>query len=274
MMAVQQWTVGCSMGWNFGGGRTQGQSHIQTETPCQDYFSVEQIEHDQFGSILIFVVSDGAGNSRYRYTARGSRLVCQYLTRRVKRAFVQIRDEPQLSEDELRGFLWDLQSLLKRYSQCKDGEITSRDFAATCCLGIVSTEGLQVLQVGDGAVLYSAEDPNKFLVAISPIEEKGETYNASKMATSTHAYREAQYIFIPGTIGRVAAFSDGLINFMIRFRDNKANSEYLAAIFDYIAGEGLTNDALSQIIETTLADEATLGAVSVDDKSLVLAALD
>ena len=159
----------------------RGDSHIKTNSSCQDYHYFEKI-NDEWS---IAIVSDGAGSAKH--SDEGSRAVCAAFTYYIKK---MIETEETLRSGnifdaktwdiEFKGMLSRFQTELKKNLVKPDMPFES--FAATIILFIFSSKGYMVAHVGDGRAGIKVN--GEWQSIISP--HKGEEANQTIFSTSKY----------------------------------------------------------------------------------------
>ena len=213
----------------------RGDSHIKTNSSCQDYHYFEKI-NDEWS---IAIVSDGAGSAKH--SDEGSKAVCAAFTYYIKK---MIETEETLKggnifdaktwDIEFKGMLSRFQTELKKNLVKPDMSFES--FAATIILFVFSTNGYMVAHVGDGRAGIKVN--GEWQSIISP--HKGEEANQTIFSTSK--YFGEKYIpnlkmsnvYVPETncsnicIEAFVLMSDGCENgaWMTYQRKNLSNGDF------------------------------------------------
>lgn len=159
----------------------RGDSHIKSETPCQDYhhyFSINKVWN-------VAIVSDGAGSAKN--SSEGSRAVCaafKYYIENLIKADKELLDgnilDAKTWDIEFKGMVTQFQKDLKK-SFVKD-TMPFESFAATIILFVFSEKGYMVGHVGDGRAGVKVGGIWKSI--ISP--HKGEEANQTIFSTSKY----------------------------------------------------------------------------------------
>lgn len=213
----------------------RGDSHIRTNSPCQDYHYFEKI-NDEWS---IAIVSDGAGSAKH--SDEGSRAVCAAFTYYIKNMIET--DETLKSGNVFDAKTWDIEfkGMLSRFQTELKKNLVKPDmpfegFAATIILFVFSSKGYMVAHVGDGRAGIKIN--GEWQSIISP--HKGEEANQTIFSTSK--YFGEKYIpnlkmsnvYVPETNCsniRIEAFvlmSDGCENgaWMTYQRKNLSNGDF------------------------------------------------
>ena len=159
----------------------RGDSHIRTNSSCQDYHSYEKI-NDEWS---IAIVSDGAGSAKH--SDEGSRAVCAAFTYYIRNMIET--DETLKSGNLLDAKTWDIEfkGMLSRFqSELKKNlvkpDMPFESFAATIILFVFSSKGYMVAHVGDGRAGVKVN--GEWRPIISP--HKGEEANQTIFSTSKY----------------------------------------------------------------------------------------
>jgi hypothetical protein len=127
----------------------RGESHIKSDTLCQDYHSFKQIDENW----SLAIVSDGAGSALH--SDLGSRAVCyaftEYITKLISSNSEYFNGNIPSEKNwdiEFRGMLSKFQSDLKIIAQKNSIEL--KTLAATIIILLFSKKGYLTAHVGDG----------------------------------------------------------------------------------------------------------------------------
>lgn len=159
----------------------RGNSHIKSDSPCQDFHSFSKLGNDW----NIAIVSDGAGSAKH--SDEGSRAVCAAFKYYIENL---IKKDTTLSEGkvldaktwdiEFKGMLTQFQNDLKK--NFVKAEMPFESFAATIIVLLYSKNGYMIAHVGDGRAGIRVN--GVWSSAISP--HKGEEANQTIFSTSKY----------------------------------------------------------------------------------------
>jgi hypothetical protein len=145
-----------------------------------------------------------------------------------------------------------------------------RDFACTILAAVVGIDHAAFLQVGDGAMVVSAqEDPGHYSWVFWP--HQGEYANVTVFATDASATEHLDYGCSNGVIDEIALFTDGLQGIALQYHNRTVYERFFHPIFAPLrAAPGGFLRGLSDLLATFL-DSQSVNERTDDDKTLVLA---
>ena len=263
--------------WRTIAASVAGTAHTRTGEPCADASVVRVLKGRTGGSLLVAVAADGAGSSpRAR---EGARLACQAIvdeTRRwVDRPPRRARGGPSGGKKphDLRSFA---REDVARFVEQARGRLVAaarreaqdeRDFSCTLLVALVDEHAAVFFQIGDGAIVYQAED-GRYVPALWP--QSGEYANCTWFVTDPDAARRVQAARARG-VHEVALFTDGLQGLALHFVSRAAHGPFFAPMFARLRGAGAMRPrGLSSELRLFL-DSPAVNQRTDDDKTLVLA---
>ncbi len=159
----------------------RGNSHIKSDSPCQDFHSFAKIDNNW----NIAIVSDGAGSAKH--SDEGSRAVCAafkyYIENLIKKDGILSKGkvlDAKTWDIEFKGMLTQFQNDLKKNFVKADMPFES--FAATIIVLVYSKSGYMIAHVGDGRA--GVRINGGWSSVISP--HKGEEANQTIFSTSKY----------------------------------------------------------------------------------------
>ncbi len=192
------------MPWSCISASAVGSSHLVTGTECQDSLLCEEIPSGGGGSVLLALVSDGAGSAIR--SAVGSRLACETLRENVAQFFAEGGTLEQLNKQLIASWIELFRSEIAL--QAEGDGLPFREYSCTLVGVIAGEAAAAVFQIGDGAIVYSTAGDPAFKLAFWP--ERGEYENTTFFATQADFVNELQFQMIFAAVERLAVFSDGL----------------------------------------------------------------
>ena len=273
------------LGWRAVGASVAGTSHAGVGEPCADSYGVRVLPARGGGSILVAVAADGAGSSER--SAEGSRLACETILdeasswasgkrrrrrRRTKTTRGRLKPRRKVPAD-LSAFRrehvvsW-VEAARQRIDETAEKEgRSSRDYSCTLLGAIVSEQSALFFHLGDGAIVYRAEDGG-YMPVFWP--QSGEYANCTFFVTDDEATTRVQAAQ-KEAVHEVALLTDGLQGLALRFESREAHDPFFEPMFARLRGEaGPEPDGLRQELEGFL-DSEPVNRRTDDDKTLVLA---
>ena len=249
--------------WRYAHASVIGSSHEKSNSPLQDSHSCEVVMERGGSEVLIAVVSDGAGSAPR--SQEGSTLVC-------------IKFADSVNQLLQGGFNID-ETLMKKaqaicrdavFAKAKNDEVSISEFACTLIGAVVCENQALMVQVGDGAIVYSTEDrPGEYQLSQWPA--KGEYENTTYFLTDPQEKLEKtiKYGHIPYTISKIALFTDGIERLSLNFKTQKPFAPFFDAMFRPLE-EDDHSEEVSPRLEQFL-NSPNVNSRTDDDKSLILA---
>jgi hypothetical protein len=247
--------------WRFAAAKTAGTSHLREGLPCQDSFRCQAVSTSQ-GSILIVVISDGAGSASE--SERGSAFICAALPEEVQRSLSDVTPAPD----------W----LRKCVSRTRDGlvveadhlGIPTRQLAATMLCAVLAEEWSAFAQIGDGAIVTPEIGTRSWAWLFWP--QRGEYANTTSFLTDPTALETVQIDVIPHPQDEVALFTDGLQHLVLNYEEQSVHSPFFESMMAPIRRSRANGDdqQLSAALKRYLRSDVVISRAD-DDLTLVLA---
>ncbi|HVT58573.1 MAG TPA: PP2C family serine/threonine-protein phosphatase [Thermoanaerobaculia bacterium] len=252
--------------WRFVLASEIGTAHARLTTPCQDASICDVVPHEADGPVLVALISDGAGSADK--SDIGSQLACRIAWREISARLESIASVAHLD----RGFADHLLQTIKDELDAKaalDG-LETREYACTLLAAIVGAHSATFIQVGDGAIVVSAEGEDgeySWVFWPSTIEYE----NVTVFVTDVRAAYYLAFVNAPQAITELALFSDGLQRLTLNYATRSAHLPFFRSMMAVLK---VTPDgsiatlypALRQFLNSPQVNERT-----DDDKSLILA---
>jgi hypothetical protein len=250
--------------WRIASASVAGTSHKSRDTPGQDAYRIEIIEHGG-EQILIVAASDGAGSARA--AGVGSQAAVASI---VEQARAWLSTEAALSEltrsvmeDWLKGVREQIADI------AAEAESEMRDYAATLLVAVLAPNYAAFGQIGDGAIVVLTEE-REWAWMFWP--QHGEYANTTFFVTDSNALEKLEFEAGPRTIREVAIFSDGLEAMVLDYRSRTVHQPFFNRIISPLRQESAAGNGpiLSKHLETYL-ESSTVTERTDDDVTLILA---
>jgi hypothetical protein len=249
--------------WSWVAAKSTGTSHLRAGTNCDDFAACVEL-NASCGSILLPVVSDGAGSARYSWL--GSRICCRVFARNAVRFFSAGGAFNGLSADLIYGWLDEIRDRIGVCARERGASI--RDFAATLVAAIVSDRQALFFHVGDGAAVYSVYTEGPWVVASWP--NQGEYANTTYFVTDDPAPK-LRLVHVDEPVARLALFTDGIERLVLNFSTRNAHDPFFNNMLEPVGKESHGRDRrLSGKLQRFLDSPAVCNRTD-DDKTLILA---
>ena len=174
----------------------QGEGHIRSNTPCQDYHSFNTIE----GVWNIAISSDGAGSAKY--SADGSKAVCLAFTHYISRYLHANHPDGTIPDAkewdvEFRAMLCKFQNELSK--QAEQTGVEFKSLAATINIIVYSPKGYLVAHVGDGRAAVKTQDGWKAVITPHKGEEANQTIFSTSIKFCEYPNLKMCGVYVPET---------------------------------------------------------------------------
>ena len=253
--------------WKVSGASVIGTSHRRSGLPCQDSSSYRIA-----GEVLIAAVADGAGSASMSDV--GSALAAETSVRTAESLLHEYHDHTPhpLHETCLKlvvtGAVEEARRELHEESQRR--EVDVRQLATTLLLAVHTRDTLAAAQIGDGAMVVS-DDPGSYTTIIAP--QRGEYANQTNFLTSSDAMSKLDVVtdHVDGNTHRLAMFTDGLQNLVLRAADDSPHAPFFNPLFAWMGSQPDSDDTSRKLAAFLESPRVTNRAD--DDLTLLLAAL-
>lgn len=249
--------------WSWIGACATGTSHAREELPCDDAGACIDVSTPN-GSVLVAVVSDGAGSapmSRFG-SAMVTRSFCQSAVAYFRNGGLASNIDQGLAGD----WLDDMRDRITRRAHIA-GDVP-RSFAATLVGVIVAPNLTVVVHVGDGACALRIAGESGWGVPSWPAQ--GEYASTTYFVTDDPQPR-IRIARIEGHVEEVAVFTDGLERLALDFAGQCAFDRFFEGLFPALrnAPSGRQRPLSAQLRD--FLDSERVTERTDDDKTLVLA---
>ena len=242
--------------WRVASASVIGTSHVKQQTLCQDYSQCSTTE-----GRVICAVSDGAGTASH--ADAGARIAAPYFVQAFSDA-----DPAAIDREHMTGFLGSLQALLLKEASERGAVID--DYACTLLGVVASPTHTLYFQIGDGAIVIPASDPEAYDPVFWP--QHGEYANTTNFVTQANASDVCELRVGPA-ISEFAMFSDGLERLILNEFTRSVHAPALRPIFDWFRTTEAADAAERSRALTAYLGSDHINARTDDDKSLVVAVL-
>ena len=217
--------------WFVTSASVAGTSHRRIGRPCQDssYYRVD-------GEVLIAAVADGAGSAAL--SEIGSAIAAETSVCTAKRLLHEHHDHtPHPRHESCLKRVVTSAIMAARHGVKEESlrlNVDPAQMATTLILAVHTGNLLAVAQIGDGAVVVS-EGPGSFTTFIAP--QRGEYANLTNFLTSsdTRSRPDIRVERVGDTVTRLAMFTDGLQNLVLRAVDDSPHAPFFDPVFSWIS---------------------------------------
>jgi Protein phosphatase 2C len=247
--------------WRYAAAKTTGTSHSRENLPCQDSFRCQVISR-LHGSVLVVVVSDGAGSAVE--SARGSALICEVLSKEVAQSLPDAIPSPGW----LKGCVSRTRESL--VAEAETLGIPPRQLAATLLCAVLTEQWSAFAQVGDGAIVTRELGTDSWAWLFWP--QRGEYANTTSFLTDPNALDVAQIDTLPHAQDEVALFTDGIQHLVLHYEEQSVHSPFFERMMAPVRkseANGEDPQLSAELVKYLGSDTVTSRAD--DDLTLVLA---
>jgi len=250
--------------WRTAFATSIGTSHAKTGTPCQDAGRCAVVEAADGEEVLLIAVSDGAGTAKRSDV--GSSMAVNHFLERFGEAAEKGSDLQVIDEDFVRRWFADVRSDIADQAIAEDADLA--DYSCTMLGVIVGKREAVSIQIGDGAIVVSTEEPGDYTWVFWP--QHGEYANSTYFLTQPGAEAALQLERGPA-VDEVAVFSDGIERLVLDMANKQVHSPAFRPIFEWLSGtEPDQGSAPSSALVAYLGSDH-VNRRTDDDKTLVMA---
>jgi hypothetical protein len=249
--------------WTWASARATGTSHIKVGKGCDDFGAcLEAPSTNQ--SVLILVVSDGAGSANH--SSIGAQITARVFAECACRFLREGGTLNSLSNKVASEWLDDIRDRISVAASQKDAK--PREFASTLVGCLVGADKAIFLHVGDGSAVYRLNDASDWIVASWPAQ--GE-YAATTYFVTDDPEPQFRLSCVEGNVQEVALFSDGIERLVLDFSNQTAFAPFFERMFSPLKRQVRGRDrTLSRLLKEYL-DSPAVCEKTDDDKTLLLA---
>jgi hypothetical protein len=262
--------------WRTLSASVAGTSHVRAGQPCADVSTVRVLKNAAGESLLLAVAADGAGSSSR--ALQGARLACEAIVEQARRWHARPRatkhgrkrgggrhDLRSFAREDVARFVDAARARL--VAAARRGAHDERDFSCTLLVALVDRHTGVFFQVGDGAIVYQAED-GRYVPALWP--QSGEYANSTFFLTDADASSRVQAARAR-SVHELALLTDGLQGLALQFGSRSAHGPFFAPMFARLRASNATRPrSLAGELQSFL-DSPAVNQRTDDDKTLVLA---
>lgn len=254
------------MKWIHGCASVVGQSHVETNTPCQDYCKTEELRAKGGETIFLAAASDGAGSAKH--SDKGSMIVVESFFELARDAFLISRDIDPIVF--FPRWLETCRQVIATEAQIDLADF--RDYAATALLAIVWKDKAAFFQLGDGCIVVDVSNDNPSKLTPSWVfwgDKLSEEVNVTTFVTSDDGWLQSNCSVFPISVTSLAMFTDGIEHGVLDIRTQSPHYRFFEKCFLPLRSLA-TNSGIREGITEILMSDA-IASFSDDDKTLILA---
>ena len=267
--------------WRTLSASVAGTAHARAGHPCADASAVRVLPRARDAALLVAVAADGAGTSVR--APEGARLACDSILAqaaawangprpraraarhaRSRRASVP-HDLASFAREDVLRFVAGARARIVEAAH-REG-LDPRDFSCTLLVALVDERTAVFFQIGDGAIVYRAED-GSYVPATWP--QSGEYANCTFFLTDAQAESRVQ-LARARDVHELALLTDGLQGLALRFVSREAHGPFFAPMFSRLRREPAARPRRLAGELRTFLDSSAVNQRTDDDKTLVLA---
>jgi Protein phosphatase 2C len=246
--------------WKLISASALGTSHQRRGEPCQDCGLARTIQANG-DTILVACCSDGSGSAVHSQI--GSQLACENVARVVAEALqsgLRVEDI-----DRERVLLWHREVLTCLEKEAIQRLCAPRELACTLLTAVIGDHVAVFSQIGDGAIVVSADD------SYDPVfwPQSGEYINATNFLTDDGFEQRLEFCSWNETVDDVALFTDGLQMLVLHYAERTAHPPFFAPLFKRLRESAATEELQASL--KRFLDSARVNERTDDDKTLIVA---
>jgi len=247
--------------WKYAYATKIGTSHLNNNTVCQDTSMCSNFFDLDKNSIMLAVISDGAGSALYGDIS--SQCVCYSFIKYVKNK-LKYKNLNDFTNVDYQEFITQYTKETSELAQKRNTPLSN--FNCTF-LGFVSDGNISIFfQVGDGAIVTQINKEWKTVF----LPDKGEFANTTNFITNYDRHKSFHFKKIDDTPDFIVLFSDGIEHLVLKNGD-QPHDQFFNNIIKPIQASKISgnNKQLSLFLEKHLA-EPLFCEKTDDDKSLII----
>jgi hypothetical protein len=250
-------------GWRTLAASVAGTAHVHAGHPCADASAVRLFARGKHAPLLVAVAADGAGSSAR--APEGARLACDAILA-AARAWARGPGKlASFTREDLTRFVELARGRI--LAAARRESLDPREFSCTLLVALVDAQCAVFFQIGDGAIVYQAED-GRYVPALWP--QCGEYANCTWFLTDEDAASRVQALKARG-VHELALFTDGLQGLALRLRSREAHGPFFEPMFARLRHERAARPRRLAGELRSFLDSPAVNLRTDDDKTLVMA---
>jgi Protein phosphatase 2C len=253
------------MRWKITGSSVTGRSHAERGETGQDCHRAGCIRIGD-NEYFIGIVADGAGSTTHG--GQGAEIACGCMYDLITGTLRKTADLSCITDGEIRDWIGASRAAIAAEAVVREKRL--KDYACTLIGAVAGQDHAIFFQVGDGAIVISA-DGGEYETVFWP--EQGEYANMTFFATDDQFSDHLGIRHQAPVPGEIALFTDGVQNLALSFAQKKAHPGFFRPLFNALRQhpDGGFLDFSGHLTGFLTRDDVS--ARSDDDKTLVLAVL-
>lgn len=253
------------MSWRYAAASVAGSSHVAVGAGCQDAHRCAIVAGPDGTSVLVVVVSDGAGSAEQGAT--GSALVTASLIDQIVAWFAGGGTVKTLQQTTVAEWVDGVRETIA--AEAGSANLPMRAYAATLLLALTDDRNAAFAQIGDGAIV-TADASGDWGCEFWP--QRGMFANQTYFVTDDGAHANLRFAHGLQPVTEFAVFSDGLERVLLNMAEHRAH----APAFDKMLQPLRAADGTGHIAALSDALTRYLGTPAItsrtdDDVTLVIA---
>jgi Protein phosphatase 2C len=243
-----------------------GSSHVKSGAPCQDYSLHELIDCAASESVLVTVISDGAGSAEQ--AAVGSSTACHTFISLVRSFLNDGGVVSSLDRTQVQVWIKEIAEKLERIASETGHNV--RDYACTLLAAVIGNDAAAFIQIGDGAIVISHGEEDGWSWVFWP--QHGEFASTTNFVVSDNALQVLEFELAPRPIDEIVLFTDGIENLVLHQSSKTVHDPFFNALLKPIRQSTVSghDENLSEKLNVYLASPAFCERTD-DDKTLLIA---
>ena len=205
--------------WRWVAASVRGTAHVESGTPCQDYFACRLIGSG-VNKTLVLTVADGAGSALHSHV--GSATACQAFLASVENSLASSTSKLTFTTDLAQSWLLATRAELKRLSD--DNGHPIREYASTLLVAIIQPEQSMYIQIGDGLIVAQGEDQGGWSWIFWP--NRSEYANETYFLSDDRVLDSAQIELTDHCPAEVALLTDGIERLVVTYADKSVYAPF------------------------------------------------
>ncbi len=253
------------MNWRYAAATVAGSSHLAVGAGCQDAYLCDIFAGPDDTSVLVAIISDGAGSAEQGAT--GSALVTASLTDQIAAWLAAGGTVKTLEQSTVFEWVDGVRESIA--TEAGSANLPMRAYAATLLLVLIDDHNAACAQIGDGAIV-TTDASGDWGCEFWP--QRGTFANQTYFVTDDGAHTNLQFAHRLQPVVEFAVFSDGLERVLLNMAERRPH----APAFDKMLQPLRAADGIGHIAPLSDALTRYLGTPAIasrtdDDVTLVIA---